>query len=94
MMNDNDRKHAEPTLEAPVRCPSADTATERELRPEGEDHGLLVRFVGIDVLLASSVAGAAVLGHTWLIAPLMGLLLISLGLVSTLFTRLLRDPIA
>jgi hypothetical protein len=59
--------------------------------PTGQDHGFLIRIVGIDVLLASAVAGASVLDRTWLLGPLMGLLFLSLALVVATIVQLLRD---
>jgi hypothetical protein len=76
-----------------VDSPRLDADVDSALTPLGRDRGVLVRFAAIDVLLAAAVAGAATLDPSWLLAPLMMLLFISLGLVIGMFNQLLSDPV-
>jgi hypothetical protein len=76
-----------------IDSPRLDADVDPELTPLGKDREVLIRFAAIDVLLAAALAGAAVLDRTWLLAPLMVLLFISLGLVVGMFNQLLSDPV-
>ena len=76
-----------------VDSPRLDVGVDPALTPLGKDREVLIRFVAIDLLFVAAVAGVAVLDHTWLLAPLMALLFISLGLVVGMFNQLLSDPV-
>lgn len=89
------------TFESNQSCSLRSSSTRRGLtpvstrrsRPLGKDREVLIRFVAIDVLLAAALGGTALLDRTWLLAPLMALLFISLGLVFGMFNQLLSDPV-
>jgi hypothetical protein len=76
-----------------VDSPRLDADIDPELVPLGKDRGMLIRFVVIDLMLAGAVAGAAVLDHTWLLAPLMALLFLTLLLFVGMINQLLADPV-
>lgn len=75
-----------------VDSPRLDVGVDPTLTPLGKDRELLIRFAAIDLLLAAAVAEVAVLDHTWLLAPLMALLFISLGVVVGMSNQVLSDP--
>lgn len=76
-----------------VDSPRLDAGVDPTLTPLGKDREVLVRFVMIDLLVTGALAGAALLDHTWLLAPLMAVLFISLALVYGMFNQLLSDPV-